>query len=272
MKSNIKYRNDQVSGEIISILDTLQSIEISICNECNRSCHFCPNKTGQKMTLKTLSYITKHLNEIKYTGRIGLSGFGEPLLHGEIWAVILLLAAETDAKIELVTNGDYLNENVVGILHHAGVSKFLISLYDGPIQIQKFKEMFKKAGVPLDTLVMRHRYNMYENDFNNRGGLLWKGKVDGPCYLPFYKLMINWNGDYHVCSNDWVGLTAELNVQKTSIKDFWFSKQMTKYRLNLLRNKRDLVPCKNCNCQGTLVGENQFKYFEKYYDPKNTLE
>jgi len=272
MKNNIEYRNDQVSGKISWALDTLQSVEISISNECNRNCDLCPNKLDNKqhMTLDTVDYITKRLKEINYTGRLGLSGFGEPMTHSEIWSVILLLSA-SDAQIELITNGDYLNVEVVRILHHTGVSKFLVSLYDGPQQIQKFEKMFDKAGVP-DALILRHRYNTNEN-FNNRGGLLWKAKVEGPCYLPFYKLMINWNGDYHVCSNDWVGLTAELNVQKTSIEDFWFSKQMTKYRLDLLKGKRSLVPCKNCDCQGTLVGEKQFEYFEKYYGyKKNTLD
>ena len=269
LKNSIEYRKDQVSGEINSVLDSLQSIEISISNKCNRFCSFCPKKSGSFMSTHTFSQIVKYLLDIEFTGRIGLSGFGEPLINKEL-STMILLAGKLPGTIEIVTNGDYLDVKLVKILDYIGVDKFLISLYDGSHQIQEFEDIFEKAGVSIDKMILRRRYETNKN-FNNRAGLLNKEKKDGPCYLPFYKLMINWNGDYHVCSNDWTGTTAKFNVRNMSIKEFWVSKQMEEYRLDLLQGKRSLSPCNKCDCEGTLVGEAQFNYFEKHYE-KNTLE
>jgi len=267
--NEIKYRNSQVSGKINSVLDSLQSIEVSVTNNCNRRCSFCPNKKldqTQHMTVDTAHKIASHLNDFKYKKRLGISGFGEPMTNPDILKIILMMKYIKFDTYEIVTNGDFLTSEIIKMCHENGINRFLISLYDGPQQIQKFIDMFNKAGVSLEHLHLRHRYKMNEQNFNNRAGFLYEMKNEGPCYLPFYKLMINWNGDYHVCSNDWAGETAEFNVHNMSIEKYWISEQMERYRLELLRGKRSLLPCNKCDCKGTLVGNKQFKYFERHYE------
>ena len=50
--------------------------------------------------------------------------------------------------VEVVTNGDTLKPKSINQLYNSNVNKLLISLYDGPEQVTKFKKMIKRLGFP----------------------------------------------------------------------------------------------------------------------------
>ena len=65
------------------------------------------------------------------------------------------------------------------------MSKVLVSMYDGPEQIEKFNKMTKKANVPEDIIILRDRWYDKYNDFGvkltNRAGTISVGdqeKID----------------------------------------------------------------------------------------------
>ena len=62
------------------------------------------------------------------------------------------------AKIELITNGDVLNLKNITKLFDAGLSTLLISVYDGPEDMDKFKKMCQDAKLNPDQYVIRNRY------------------------------------------------------------------------------------------------------------------
>ena len=49
------------------------------------------------------------------------------------------------SNVEIVTNGDPLNHKTIKKLYKANAGRLLISLYDGPEQIVKFKSMIKQS-------------------------------------------------------------------------------------------------------------------------------
>ena len=91
-----------------------------------------------KMSRNLIDKLYKDLKKINYNGSIALCGYGEPLLHKDIIYITEKLSKV--ANIEIVTNGDVLNPKMLKKLYDAKAGRCLISMYDGPEQIDKFKK------------------------------------------------------------------------------------------------------------------------------------
>jgi MoaA/NifB/PqqE/SkfB family radical SAM enzyme len=215
------------------------------------------------MSVETAELIAQDLKVIDFKGRLGLSGFGEPLLNPHLWKICWVLHNCT-GSLEIVTNGDLLTKDVIESLYHAGVSLITVNIYDNT-PVEKFEEMFD--GWIKDAYRIRVHRQGDGLILNNRGGTLFESKtLQRPCYLPFYKLMIDYDGSYLVCSNDWKRETrSKLNVQNMSIFAYWCT-QLEEHRKNLLRGNRNIDACRHCDCNGTLVGKEQFEYWRQRYE------
>ena len=156
-------------------------IELSLIDVCNRTCSFCPKSdpkvapdTYQKMSRLLINRLSSELKKIKYRGSIALCGYGEPLLHKDILYITKKLSEA--ASVEIVTNGDVLTSKMLKNLYLAKVSRVLISMYDGPEQIKKFKKVIKKSKVPSDSIILRDRWYDKDNNFGvkltNRTGTI----------------------------------------------------------------------------------------------------
>jgi radical SAM protein with 4Fe4S-binding SPASM domain len=254
-------------------------IELSLIDVCNRSCSFCPKSddkvapdTYQKMSKKLIDKLHDDLKKINYQGVITLCGYGEPLLHKEIEYICKKLSKVS--TVEIVTNGDPLNYKILKKLYNANLSRLLISMYDGPEQITKFKNMIKKSNVPEDFVILRDRWYTETENFGvkltNRAGTISTGNQIGNdvhtvCYYPSYQFLIDWNGDIFLCPQDWQRRQAMGNMMQESLFEIWMSKIMKKYRVDLLNGKRVNNPCKSCNATGTLLGINHAKIWREKY-------
>ena len=145
IKLNLKRRTIIVDDEMISFKETpIPSwIELSIIDVCNRSCTFCPKvdpkvapNTYQKMNMVLINKLAKDLKNIGYKGSVTLCGYGEPMLHKGVYEISRKLAEVS--FVEIVTNGDTLTSEIINKLYHSNVNKLLISLYDGPEQVDYF--------------------------------------------------------------------------------------------------------------------------------------
>ena len=255
-------------------------IELSLIDVCNRKCSFCPKAddavapdTYQKMTMLLIDKLVKELKEIKYQGSVVLCGYGEPMLHKDVYEISRKLSEVS--FVEIVTNGDTLTKKKIKELYNANVNKVLVSLYDGPEQVEKFKKMSDEAQVPSDFVILRHRWHDENQDFGlkltNRAGTIKVGKqydVDNFsfCYYPSYSLLIDWNGDIFLCPQDWQRRRAMGNMMLENIFDIWVGKIMTNYRKNLLKGKRCASPCSECNAEGTVLGKNHAEEWKKIYN------
>jgi radical SAM protein with 4Fe4S-binding SPASM domain len=283
-KQTIK-KNLERRSETVDIMEEFKGVpkptwvELSLIDVCNRKCIFCPKAdesvapdTFQKMGESIINQIHDQLKEIEFNGTISLCGYGEPLLHKDIIKIVKKLSKVS--SVEIVTNGDVLSSKSMQNLYLANTSKVLISMYDGPHQIEKFKKMTKDANVPEDFIILRDRWHDKYNDFGvkltNRAGTISVGEQEAvdktkSCFYPTYQFLIDWNGNIYLCPQDWQRRVPMGNVMQESIYNIWIGKILSKFRKNLLSGKRCASPCNNCNADGKLLGKNHAKKWKNIY-------
>ena len=254
-------------------------IELSIIDVCNRSCSFCPKSdpkiapdTYQKMQINLINKLAKELKEIGYKGSVVLCGYGEPMLHKDINIICKKLSEVS--FVEIVTNGDTLKPKKIKELYINNVNKLLVSMYDGPHQVEKFNKMIKESGVPKDFVILRDRWYDEKKDYGlkltNRTGTINIGKQEEigkykKCFYPSYQFLIDWNGDIFLCPQDWQRRVTMGNMMQEHIFDIWSGKIMEKYRKDLIDGKRINNPCTLCNAEGTVLGKNHANAWAKTY-------
>ena len=259
-------------------------IDLSLTELCNRShghpraCQFCPRydpkfypNQNLHMSLSLVDKIARELEQLDYKGSVVLCGYGEPLLHPDVVEVVSILKS-SGARVEIVTNGDLLGEKRIGELTAAGIDYFVVSMYDGPEQVERFMRAFEVAGVAHTHYALRDRWHTEEDHFGlkltNRGGTIEVGKQDPidarkPCHYLAYQLTIDWNGDVLLCPQDWNKRRKFGNVAADKLIDVWTDKRLHKQRMGLIAGHRSQHPCVVCNTDGTLHGYNHVPCWSK---------
>ena len=209
---------------------------------------------------------------MKFSGTVSLCGYGEPLLHKDINYIVNKLSKVS--KVEIVTNGDVLTSKKLQELYLAKASTVLVSMYDGPEQIEKFNEIARQANVPNEMFILRDRWYDKYNDFGvkltNRAGTLSVGDQEKlgkfkTCFYPAYQFLIDWNGNIFLCPQDWQRRISMGNIMQASISEIWTGKMISKYRKDLLLGKRCNSPCTKCNADGTLLGKKHAEDWKNIY-------
>ena len=239
----------------------IQKIEIDPIDVCNRSCSFCPRGVGYPNTKKKIEYdtaeaINKNLKSISYIGSISFAGMGEPLLHKNLENIIKTVIKDLNLKaVTVITNGDYLDKYKAKTLHEAGVTNIKISMYDDD-QEKYFSSFLQDFEV-----VYKHYYNGpdYEVNRNEIYSDFTEHHFDRPCYLPFYKMFIDFNGDAFLCVNDWNKTICAGNLKEKHIEEVW--NYFDEYRRMLKKGKRSMHPCSGCNVYGLREGKDSFERF-----------
>ena len=281
IKKNIKRRTLIVDENIrfYKKIPLPTWIELSLIDVCNRSCSFCPKSdpsiapdTFQSMSRLLIDKLSSELQKINYGGAIALCGYGEPLLHKDIIYITRKLSKVS--SVEIVTNGDALTSKMLKNLHSANASRVLVSMYDGPEQIKKFKKIIKNSKVPEELIILRDRWYDKDNNFGvkltNRTGTIKIGNqvsnsTHTTCFYPSYQFLIDWNGDVFLCPQDWQRRVSMGNMMQENIFNIWAGKIITRYRKELLKGKRISSPCNTCNAQGTLLGQNHARIWRELY-------
>ena len=249
-------------------------IELSLIDVCNRSCSFCPKSdpkiapdTYQKMTMKLIDKLVSDLKNINYQGAFCLCGYGEPMLHKKYIDIINKLGLL--GGVEIVTNGDLVNKKTLLEIYNSKATRLLISLYDGPEQLIKFKKLIKESGIPENFVILRDRWYSDKKDYGvkltNRVGTIDVGNQPdikafskSKCYYTTYQVLIDWNGDVFLCPQDWQRRQTMGNIMQTEFFDIWNGPILSKYRRKLIAGERDLSPCSSCNAVGTVYGSNHY--------------
>ncbi|WP_075520315.1 radical SAM/SPASM domain-containing protein [Candidatus Pelagibacter communis] len=263
-------------------------VEISESGTCNRKCSFCPRSAPDFKDVKEFindQLILKLVNELKnyyYKGTIRFSGFVEPLLDKNIFKLINICRINLpESNIEMVTNGDVLNLSRLKKLFENGLSKLLISVYDGPEDVTKFENLCNDAGLRKNEFFIRHRYLPPEEDFgitlSNRAGMMENAEfqikklentLKKPCYYPSYTFFLDYNGDVLMCPHDWGKKRILGNLKNNSFKEIWLSKLSIESRSKLNGSNRNFSPCSDCDVSGTLIGKKHANAWNNYKEIK----
>ena len=273
-KKNLRRKSKYVDDvQLYRDIPLFSWIDISLTELCNRTCIFCPRadenfypNQSLHISMDLIKKIANELRDIEYEGAIVLSGFGEPLLHPELLEIVSILSK--NARIEIVTNGDHLNSKLIKDLSDAGTAYIVVSMYDGPHQIQTYSDMFAQVDLDDNFYLLRDRWHSQKDGFGlkltNRAGTIDIGDQDPvnvkhPCHYPAYSMTVDWNGDVLLCVQDWNKKVKLGNIFSQSLMEVWISSNLAKRRIQLALGNRKLNPCALCNTDGTLHGYNHIK-------------
>jgi radical SAM protein with 4Fe4S-binding SPASM domain len=291
MKDNIERKqptiNDVVMHEGIPLFSF---IELNINEICNRKCVFCPRVNPDvypnqniHMNIETAKNIADQLDQLNFSGIVNISGTGEPLLTKYITDIVSEFG-KRGIHIEIVTNGDVLKRRkgpeLIKSLYTAGLKQFVVSMYDGPEQIEEFKTLFKSCGIQENSYSLRDRWYDESEDYGllytNRAGnigfenlsdiakekLMKSGK--SACFYTHYAMMIDWNGDALLCCQDMYNRTIKFgNVNDKQLIDIWRDAKLMEFRNKLKNGERSMSPCNGCNANGKVFGDNHAKLWNK---------
>ena len=271
---NIDQLRIQQQTEVTDLLSTLKTVEINPVDICNRVCSFCPRSdtelypnTKGTISLELISKIAKDLKAINYSNRVSFVGFGEPLLYKSLVDAVGIISSELPLCrwIEVNTNADFLTKDLAEQLSDAGCTNITVSMYDSDITNQLTEKLH---GVNIE-LTFKHCYQEnFEITLVNRSDIISQKQtpgVGGQCFLPFYKMFIDWNGDVLICCNDWGREGVIGNLNSNSIEELWFSEKINDYRRSLRDGNRiHHPPCKYCDIQGTRYGQESFNFLTKH--------
>lgn len=268
-----------------NVMDSLIAVEPNITELCNRKCVFCPRidphvypNRNLHMSMEVAERVAQDLADAGSRCRISLSGFGEPLLHPAFDQVVQAFRSRLPYNaIEMNTNGDRLTAETLRRLYGAGLTTLYVNCYDGPEQVKPFADLFAGAGIPTTRYFLRKHWGE-ASDFglvlNNRSGTVnlaaagvepLTAPLARQCFYPFYKMLIDWNGDVLFCSNDWGRTIVIGNVMKESIRSLWLSEAMRNIRKRLMLGDRSQKPCNTCSVGGTLHGRSSFEQIVAHY-------
>ena len=287
----LEHRKQQESKYFDSVdttnpLSSILTIELNTTELCNRTCVFCPRHDSEvypnrnlHMSVEDAEVIAKNLSNFNYQGKLSFSGYSENFLNKKFVEIISVMRKHLkDNFFECNTNGDFLKEDYAKKLFINGLDLLYINLYDGIEQ----REEFEKIMVDIDESNYKYRAHYSQDDYglfiNNRGGNIdWLGFDESdieslkgkPCYYPFYKLFVDWNGDVLFCANDWGKEIIVGNLVREKLFDVWFSDKMYEIRKRLTKGDRDFSPCKKCSVNGQLFGKKSFNIINEYYEDIN---
>ena len=275
LQNHIGRRVEKLEKSKSSLLG-LSEVELSLTELCNRTCSFCPRHDPKiypnlnlNMSMRTVRTIKEHLEKYNFDGSVIFSGFGEPVLHKNIYEIISIFS---EYNLEVITNGDAILSGKISIesLFENGLSKLILNNYDNDNRLVNMAKGDNR-------IYLRNNYDdggdhYEEYGFNNRGGKLWKNAEisNNPCYVSAYRLVFDWNGDVLLCDHDWNKKVNFSNINKNDLYDIWYGEEFLKYRKSLYLGDRTISEsCKNCNIMGNRIGE---KYANLWIDSFETKE
>lgn len=284
-KSNIIDHHLAVQHDIAGV-PTFSIIEFNTSELCNRTCEFCPRSDpkvypNRKLYLSTglMEKIAKELGAFNYRGKVLFSAFSEPLLHKDLETLIGLGRRHCpESRIEVVTNGDFVTVERTRSLFDSGLTALLISMYDGPHQIESLTAVRDEAGLSEEQFILRPRYLSREEHFgltmSNRAGMLkiedlgvkaLEDPLKQRCFYPHYQMMVDYDGSVLLCPHDWGKRLRVGNLNHESALEVWNNKVMKFVRKRLGNADRNFAPCNVCDVVGTLMGKGHFEAWQEYY-------
>lgn len=101
---------------LIQLKPDVKKIYIEVTTKCNFACITCIRSSWQDelthMTWATFENIMANLKELPKLEAIHFGGFGEPLMHPRIFDMLRMVKG-LGLKVEMITNGSYLQEETI---------------------------------------------------------------------------------------------------------------------------------------------------------------
>ena len=244
------------NGNIRFETDMIRIVTLNISEKCQLQCSICPRSQGYPnqdifMDLETVKQLKKRLDEINFQGIISISGMGEPCLHPKLLDICKIL---TPYKIKILTNG-LADIDYKSLSHYADIYVTIHNQQSLSYLQNKFKD--------INVVFRNHDIQTADCELiqTNRGGWFINKAIQQPCYFPFYKLCIDYDGSYLLCPDDWKRQSKRtgIDIYNMDIEQYYCHYLLPRKK-ELIKN-RIQVPCSQCNANGTLMGESIVKEY-----------
>lgn len=241
------------------VLDDINVINLNLTNACNLRCHFCPIGTEEyendnaMMSLETVTKFIERTREfVGLRGRrvtVSLSGKGEVTVHKKFREIVELLSQHKDVlRLQLITNGAllYKYKDLIPVFDRIRYNDYLEDNNKNKQQLIETVKFYPKV----ETVKIDNTKQWFEiKDFTNRVGVLdgEKEQIEyNYCHKLFNKMMIECDGSYLICCDDWKKVKSFGTIYEHSFKDHLLSGLVRKYRRHILKGVREMEPCKGC--------------------------
>ncbi len=119
---------------LIPLVPDIKRIYIEVTTKCNFACITCIRSSWQDelahMEWGTFANILNNLKELPQLESVHFGGFGEPLMHPRIFDMLRAVKG-IGLKVEMITNGSYLREEIIRELINLELDVLFTSL-DSP--------------------------------------------------------------------------------------------------------------------------------------------
>jgi hypothetical protein len=269
----------------------VERVMVETSSYCNRRCSYCPTALVDRFTKRDYmpdsmrDKIAAELAEIDYEKTIVLHFYNEPLADERICEHIALFArACPKAKVELFSNGDYLDAEYLQRLADAGLKSLWISMHLGnnvewkdELIIRRLCQLAMRLGVLPDVsifwsnmvlqAVLPHptiEIKISHKNFPRFGGSDRAGSVSNivindttkeagfTCFIPFSELYVSWNGTVVPCCDIHPELDMHSDYRIGGINDFpdifaaFASEKLVQWRTSLADRGGYRKPCDTC--------------------------
>lgn len=231
------------------------TVNIETTGFCNRKCFFCfnhdrfPKRERGIMRKETYEKIIDELAELKFCGRLSYAFYGEPLLDRRLPVFIEYARKRLPlCFIDIHTNGDVLNEELLITLVNNGADHFLITNYDDD-EKPLLENLARKYPFPV---TLRSYMDFGKTD---RAGEIYKRRnmLRSPCLRPSSALVVNWQGNVVLCCQDFYQSRSFGNVNEKGLWEIWNDSQFAYYREQLRTgNRRVTKICTHCDDGGAV--------------------
>lgn len=225
------------------IFQYTKRITFELSNLCNYAEKHkkCPVSQRSKITILPEHIFKAVINtceQYDFQGVISFHMYNEPLIDPRLFLFMdLIRKIIPRAKIFIVTNGWYLDQNMAYDLEAHGLDYLHISAYSKADYL-RFKKLKFTIPVRIFNYPLDNRLNWYSQTE--------KSLCTPTCYSPLYEICVNCNGKIVLCTYDWKSMhelgdlkheTLEVILKKEKPRDIYdsLSKGNRKYKL-----------CRNC--------------------------
>jgi organic radical activating enzyme len=254
------------------------------CPRCSCGLGTDPREKG----FMTLDDYTAIIEENKTTAAlVRLDGNGEPLLHPQIFQMIKIAKA-AGYSVSLSTNFNTMPSVDIESFPESGLDRLIVSV-DGStqesyekyrvggalalveenlIKLQKIKQKLKCNNPFIEIQFLNWGYNQDDIQAVKKKALLWKAnrfQVISPdwaeknakadtakpkkCFWLWGVLTLDWQLNYHSCTNAWTHTWPGLNMKEVPVKSFWNHPQMVEARkYNRDKSSSAIINDNSCHC------------------------
>lgn len=228
-----------------NLFDNVSEYQIMLSNLCNYACMHtkCPAHLVKEKEILPSNIVFKIINElekISFDGTISFHLYNEPLIDPRLfWFIDYVKKCLPNSKIEVYSNGYYLNDIMVKELESIGADILIVTGY-GDAEYERLLDL----KVDISYYVLYGNLDERLDNYKERSLPISNSK----CGTYIRQVPIYSNGDLGTCCLDYLHSYSIGNVYNDSIKNILNSEKVINMQKELLKGNRSIFTiCKNCN-------------------------